>query len=174
MRTHKRLSHENAPDPARSSAIVLPFTRERQEQRPARAAADHGSGIVPGRGARIVIVEDEYLVALELESGLVEAGYEVVGAAATADEAVRLAQRERPSLLIMDIRLRGQRDGIDAAIEIYRTTGIRCVFATAHSDAHTRARAEPASPLGWVAKPYLADHVVSAVRRALDSLATDG
>jgi len=116
---------------------------------------------------RILIVEDEFIVSMEMESALAEAGFTVVGVANSADQAVQYAVRERPDLVIMDIRLIGQRDGIDAAIEISRSTGIRCVFATAHRDVQTLARAEAAAPLGWLTKPYTRDMLIEAVTRAL-------
>ena len=67
----------------------------------------------------------------------------------------------------MDIRLAGGSDGIDAAIQIYRAHGVRCLFASAHSDAHARERAELAQPLGWLQKPYTIAEVIDSVRRAL-------
>ena len=117
--------------------------------------------------ARVLIVEDDHLVALEIEATLLEAGFEVVGIAATADEAVGLGKSMRPDVTIMDIRLAGKRDGVDAALDLFREEGIRCVFATAHQDAETRRRAEPARPLGWLSKPYRPDVLVKAVRAAL-------
>lgn len=103
---------------------------------------------------RVLVVEDDFLVAGELEYWLAAAGFQVIGPAATAEEAVALAAEEEPDLAIMDVRLGGQRDGIDAAIEIYRQFGVRSMFATAHSDRQIRARGQEANPLGWVAKPY--------------------
>src|SRR4051794_10692724 len=67
----------------------------------------------------ILIVEDDYVVAIELEAGLSEAGFEVVGSANTAEQAVRLAISERPTLALMDIRLAGRRDGIEAALDMF-------------------------------------------------------
>jgi DNA-binding NarL/FixJ family response regulator len=64
------------------------------------------------------VVEDDYFVAVELEHRLRHAGYEVVGVAVTAEEAVQMAAAHRPLLAIMDIRLSGPRDGIDAAVEL--------------------------------------------------------
>jgi FixJ family two-component response regulator len=72
----------------------------------------------------------------------------------------------------MDIRLAGARDGVDAAVEIFRELGLRAVFATAHSDTAVRRRAEPASPLGWLQKPYTTLSLVEAVRRAVKDLST--
>ena len=117
-----------------------------------------------GEPRRVLVVEDDFLVAGELEHWLSLAGFEVVGPAATAEEAIRLAREAKPDLVVMDIRLAGARDGVDAAIEIYRSLGIRSVFATAHSDARTMARGQEANPLAWVAKPYSPSGLVTEIK----------
>jgi two-component system, response regulator PdtaR len=119
---------------------------------------------------RIVIVEDDYLVASEMEGALTEAGFEVAAVASSAEEILDLAATARPALAVMDIRLRGARDGIDAALELFAKHGIRCIFATAHQTPQTRARAEPAKPLAWVPKPYVMPALIDAVRRAVRDL----
>lgn len=91
----------------------------------------------------ILIVEDDFLIAMEAESALIAAGFQISGIAATAEEAISLARAHKPAIAIMDIRLAGRRDGIDAAGDLYREIGVRCVFATAHDDQQTRARATP-------------------------------
>jgi len=106
------------------------------------------------RPARIMVVEDDYLVALDVQDRLTEVGFVVLGIAKSAAEAIALATVERPELAIMDIRILGPRDGIETAIELRSRFDIPCVFATAHVDDETIARANPAGPLGWVAKPY--------------------
>jgi DNA-binding NarL/FixJ family response regulator len=116
---------------------------------------------------RILVVEDDFFVSLEMEAALSDAGFEVVGPANTAEEAERYAAEQKPDLIVMDIRLLSQRDGIEAATAIYRATGIRSIFATAHDDRDTRARAAAAKPLGWIAKPYGMDALVTLVRQAL-------
>jgi two-component system, response regulator PdtaR len=103
---------------------------------------------------RVLIVEDDFLVASDVEAGLQAAGYDVIGIAARASEALKLAASEKPSLAIMDIRLAGKRDGIDTALELYRSHRLRCIFATAHSDDEARSRGALANPLGWIQKPY--------------------
>ncbi|WP_218127861.1 response regulator [Belnapia rosea] len=119
----------------------------------------------------MLVVEDEYFVALAAEDALASAGFEVVGVAATAEEAVEIAGTERPDLVLMDIRLAGARDGIDAASEIRGRLGIPSLFATAHSDAATRARGEgAAAPLGWLTKPYAPTELTAAVAAALAKL----
>ena len=124
----------------------------------------------PASSPCILLVEDDFLVGMEMETGLAEAGYEVAGIAATAEEAVAIATERRPALVVMDIRLASARDGVDAALEIYRTLGIRSLFATANADAQVRARAAPAQPLGWVAKPYRVETLLKAVEEALADL----
>jgi len=119
---------------------------------------------------RVLIVEDDYLAASEAEAVLTEAGIEVVGIASSAAEAIRLGQTARPNLAIMDIRLIGSRDGVDAAIELFREHGIRSVFATAHHDSYIRTRAEPAAPLGWLAKPYTTNALIAIVQTAAAEL----
>jgi DNA-binding NarL/FixJ family response regulator len=128
------------------------------------------SGEATNEATRILIVEDDYIVGMELEAGLSEAGFEVVGTANSAAEAVRLAISEGPMLAVMDIRLAGRRDGVDAALEMFNACGVRCIFATAHHDAQTRARAEKAAPLSWLPKPYQLDALISMINTAVTEL----
>jgi DNA-binding response OmpR family regulator len=117
--------------------------------------------------ARILIVEDEYVVALETAAALDEAGFAVAGIAASAEEALRLAGAEPLDLAIMDVTLAGRRDGASAARELYERHGVRSIMATAHLDAPTRARAGPEAPLGWLAKPFTSAALVAFVRKSL-------
>jgi DNA-binding NarL/FixJ family response regulator len=112
---------------------------------------------------RVVVVEDEPFVRLDIELALETAGHQVVGTADSADGAVELAQTQRPDAMIMDVRLHGVRDGIDAAIEIWRRFGIRSVFASANLDKELRARAAAANPLGFVDKPFMSSTLVAAL-----------
>ena len=131
---------------------------------------DHGHHLAQRPLARLLIVEDDHFISLEIESLLKDAGYDVVGIAATASEAEELAQETRPIMAIMDIRLAGRRDGIEAAFEIFTKFGIRSLFVTAHEDAATRERATLANPLGWLAKPFSPASLIQAVRAALGLL----
>jgi DNA-binding NarL/FixJ family response regulator len=118
----------------------------------------------------ILIVEDDFLAAMEIESVLKEAGYQIAGIAARAEEAVRLAKSATPTLVIMDVRLAGNSDGVDAALDIFCATGIRSIFATAHYDADTRSRAQAATPLGWLPKPYAPHALLALVKKAVEEL----
>ena len=134
------------------------------------------SAAAPAKVARprILVVDDDYLVAAATSGSLQDGGFEVLETAASAEEAIALARSEHPLLILMDIRLAGGRDGIDAALEIFRSLGIRCIFATAHADPVTRARAEPAAPLGWLPKPYAMEAAVAVARAAVAQLTESG
>jgi len=93
---------------------------------------------------RVLVVEDDFLIAMQTEVALTTAGFEVVGPATTAEEAVALAGEAQPTLAVMDIRLASTRDGIDAARQLYQEFAIRCIFATAHE---MRTRADAPSPM---------------------------
>ncbi|MBZ9759756.1 response regulator [Mesorhizobium sp. CA8] len=122
------------------------------------------------RNQLILVVEDDYLIALDIEAGLLAEGFSLAGLATSADEAISMALSTKPVLALMDIRLLGERDGIDAAVELYRDHGIRCIFTTAHGDRDLRLRAETARPLGWVQKPYSIATLVAAIRDAFQEL----
>jgi CheY-like chemotaxis protein len=119
------------------------------------------------RPLRILIVEDEWFIAIESEAVLRDSGFEVVGIAVSADDAVALAAEHEPDLVLMDIRLRGARDGVDAAIEIRERFDIPSLFATAHSEPRLRAGADAAAPAGWLTKPFSDQQLLAAVRAAL-------
>jgi DNA-binding response OmpR family regulator len=132
--------------------------------RSVRTAAGEPEGV--GSAGLILVVEDDYFVGLANEQALMDAGYTVVGVVATGEEAIAMAARSRPDLVLMDIRLAGEMDGIDAAIAL-RGQGIPTLFASAHSDRHTRQRGEQAKPTGWLVKPFSDAELVAAVRAGL-------
>jgi CheY-like chemotaxis protein len=102
----------------------------------------------------ILVVEDEGLIALDLQRRLQALGYTVPATCATAGEAFTAASSHAPDLILMDIRLRGERDGIDAAEQIRTKLDIPVVFLTAHADMATLDRAKAASPFGYIVKPF--------------------
>jgi DNA-binding NarL/FixJ family response regulator len=123
--------------------------------------------------APILVVEDDFLVAMQIEAALTEAGFALTGTAASGEEALAMAAAIRPGLVLMDIRLAGKMDGVDAALALFRDHGIRCIFATAHHDPEVRRRAAPAEPLGWLAKPYTMPAMLEAVRLGFADLDAD-
>ena len=115
------------------------------------------------RKLRAIVVEDEFIIALEIEMLLSELGIEVVGSANTAERAVQLAAHAQPDFVTMEVRVAGERDGISAAIEIFDRHGIRPIFVSAFKDTELFERAQAAKPLGWVRKPVS----LGALRAAL-------
>jgi PAS domain S-box-containing protein len=103
---------------------------------------------------RILVVEDELIVAADIEGRLTRLGYEVVGLADRGEDAVRLAGELRPDLVLMDIRLRGDTDGVEAADQIRSRFHLPVVYLTAHADDATLHRAKVTEPFGYVLKPF--------------------
>ena len=105
------------------------------------------------RSLRVLIVEDEFFISLHTKQLLQALGHLVVGIAVSADQAINFAEQQRPDVVLMDIRLIGSRDGIEAADEIRTRLGIGSIFVTANTDPHTRQRALASQPLGFLEKP---------------------
>lgn len=117
---------------------------------------------------RLLIVEDEELLALELQERLRRLGYDVVATAATGAEAIAAADTARPDLMLMDIRLAGGMDGIEAARIAQQRIDVPVVFLTAHSDDGTFNRAKHAvAPYGYLVKPISEPELRTTVALAL-------
>lgn len=102
----------------------------------------------------VLIVEDESIVAEGIETSLQELGYEVVGKIGSAKGAIELARKHRPDIVLMDIMLKGQEDGVHAAGQIAAQLSIPVVFLTAYSDKATLDRAIMTGPFGYITKPF--------------------
>lgn len=115
----------------------------------------------------ILVVEDESLVAKDLSFRLTDLGYEVVGVAHTAEDAVKSAEEFKPDLILMDIRLKGDMDGIDAAMEIKKSLDMPVIYLTAYSDEETLGRAKVTTPFGYILKPFGEREIHIAIEIAL-------
>lgn len=120
-----------------------------------------------GHAGRILIVEDEAVVAVDLQSQLGRLGYEVVDAVATTAEAQRQAFQQRPDLILMDICLSARDDGVEAARAIREKSDIPVVFLTAFADAPTIRRASQVGAYGYLVKPYDERELHSTIQMAL-------
>jgi CheY-like chemotaxis protein len=125
---------------------------------------------LPRRQPRILVVEDDVIIAVSIERQLTDWQYRVVGQAESASEAVRLAARHRPDLILMDIRLRDETSGIDAAREIRDLHPIPVIFVTAQTDEATLANARAVGPAGIVFKPWSAALLAATIELALTHL----
>jgi PAS domain S-box-containing protein len=117
--------------------------------------------------ARILVVEDEWLVAQGIAESLAEVGYEVVGMAASGEETLRLAAEAHPDLVLMDILLKGDMDGIEAAEHLRRRFNLPVVFLTAYADPQTLGRAKVTEPFGYLLKPFEVRELHSVIEIAL-------
>jgi two-component system, response regulator PdtaR len=154
-------------NPTTSRPQTLAANSEAHRER--RAPSEVSSSEVSSSEAngRVLIVEDDVLLSTVVEDALTYQGYAVVGTARSAEEAISMAVTHGPDLVLMDVRLLGNSDGIAAAEEILERTGIRCLIATGQTDARTKERAALVQPLGWLPKPYGDQEMVQAVADAL-------
>ena len=102
---------------------------------------------------RILVVEDEILIAMCLEMELIKAGYEVCSRVTNGEEAIVLATQDAPDLILMDIRLADDIDGIEAARTILASSQIPIIFMTGYPDKEHAERAKQLNPLGYFIKP---------------------
>ncbi len=123
--------------------------------------------------ARILIVEDEQITATDIEDTLTRFGYEVVGVAPHAQRAFEMARKHKVHLALMDIRLKGEVDGVDAARRLREEFGIPSIFLTAHADERTVEKAREAEPLGYIVKPFHESELQAAIQMALFRVGRD-
>lgn len=119
------------------------------------------------RGPRVLIVEDERVVATHVQRSLQDAGYVVIGIAASAAEVARLMSDERPDVALVDIRLRGGGEGFEIAEWLRVDNDVPVVYMTAHTDDDTLQRAARTGAYGYVVKPFTIGEVKSALQVAL-------
>lgn len=117
--------------------------------------------------ASILVVEDEGIVAQEIKSRLEKSGYTVCGVAHDGETALAHTASMQPDLILMDIRLKGEMDGIEAAGQIRDRFNIPVVYLTAYTDAATLERAKVMEPFGYVVKPFETRSLMVSIEIAL-------
>lgn len=127
---------------------------------------DAPRGAAPAESPRILIVEDEALIAWNLQSLVEGYGYAVCGAAATGTRAIRLAAEERPDLILMDVRLADRISGLEAAERILADRSVPIIFVTAFND-HDTARRVAALGAQCLSKPVAAPMLRALLDRTL-------
>jgi CheY-like chemotaxis protein len=118
--------------------------------------------------AQILVVEDEAVVALDIQSKLEDLGYSVIALIRSGEEAVQCACEMRPDLILMDINLQGEMDGISAAAHIQERNPTPVVYLTANGDKDTLHRATMTEPLGFIMKPIAEQALRAAIEVALN------
>ena len=116
---------------------------------------------------RIMIVDDEPVIAVQLEEFLTEMGYEVVGIASFATDAIRMAGDLKPDLILMDIMMPGDLDGIAAAEMIKKKMDVSVIFLTGHSESRLIERAKYVEPFGYIIKPFQEVQLRAAIEISL-------
>ncbi|MBI5471960.1 MAG: PAS domain S-box protein [Ignavibacteriae bacterium] len=117
--------------------------------------------------SRILVVEDERIVAKDIQTKLRSFGYTAPAVASSAEEAIKAVERDRPDLVLMDIVLRGRESGIEAAQQIHKHYDVPIIYLTAYADAHTLERAKETGPVGYILKPFKERDLQIAVEMAL-------
>ena len=112
---------------------------------------------------RLLIVEDEAITAMLLHQQMTAAGYDVAPPQATALAALEAARSRRFDVVLMDIHLPGETDGIDAAKEIAAICDVRVIFMTGYADDETRSRAAALAPAGYLVKPVSTEAVIRII-----------
>lgn len=102
----------------------------------------------------VLVVEDESIVSKDIQHSLKKLGYNVVGASPTGEKAIELAGSENPDIVLMDIMLKGEMSGIEAASQIKEKYSIPVIFLTAYADESTLSKAKITEPYGYVLKPF--------------------
>ena len=118
-------------------------------------------------GERILLVEDDDIIAKVTDWRLKNLGYEVCGRAVSASEAMELVVKAMPDLVLMDINIKGDVDGIDTANMIKKGFNIPVVYVTSHSDGPTIERARATKPDGFIVKPFDDNDLRGAIELAL-------
>ena len=114
----------------------------------------------------VLIVDDEAAIAFALERKLRSEGYPVCGSASSKEEAIALARQTNPDYIIMDIRLSGEGDGIDAAREILSTNDTNVIFITGYSEGGVKERAMELNPHAYLVKPVKSTKLISLMQNA--------
>jgi CheY-like chemotaxis protein len=103
---------------------------------------------------KVLIVEDDMIISLVVENMVKELGHEVVGKAVSGEEAIELANKEKPEILLMDIRLKGEMDGIDTVAKINETINPKVIYLTGNSDRLNFERAKDTNFTDLIVKPF--------------------
>ena len=115
----------------------------------------------------VLVVEDESIVSKDIQHSLKKLGYNVVGAASTGEQAVQLALEKLPDIILMDIMLKGEMSGIEAAEAIRNETSVPVIFLTAYADESTLAKAKVTQPYGYIIKPFKEIDIHTSIEMAL-------
>ena len=123
--------------------------------------------MITAEKSKILVVEDNKIISMELKQRLKSMGYEVSSVVNSGEDAVERATEEFPDLVLMDIQLKGKMDGIEAADRIHYLLNIPVVYLTAYSDDVTFERAQATGPYGFIVKPFEEHNLHATIEQSL-------
>lgn len=120
---------------------------------------------------KILLVEDEGIIAADMENMLEKMGYEVLETAMDYEEAIERLEEETPDLILLDVNLGGRKDGIDLAAVINENYQIPFIFTTSYTDGPTIERAKKVNPIGYLVKPFKQEQLYTTIEMAMFAIA---
>ncbi|MCX7798190.1 MAG: response regulator [Melioribacter sp.] len=118
---------------------------------------------------KILIVEDEVIVALELKHRLTKLGYDVIGVASNAEKAIEIICSNKPDLILMDLKLRGKMNGLELAEKVYNDHTIPSLFITAFFDEETLNKVKQKLSFEILQKPFSPEELIKAIKRSVNN-----
>jgi len=118
----------------------------------------------------VLIVEDDFFIALDLEDQVKELGHRVTGVARDVESCKIAARQESPDVALMDIRLAGGSSGIDASRWLFDTLDVRCIFISGNLDDATREVLSPVQPLAFIGKPVLTHRLARELKKSCETV----
>lgn len=115
----------------------------------------------------VLVVEDEIIVSKDIQNSLKRLGYTIVGSAASGDKAIEVALKENPDIILMDIMLKGEMNGIEAAEKIKEKMSVPIIFLTAYAEDATLSKAKMVEPYGYILKPFKEIDLKTAIEVAV-------
>ncbi len=119
------------------------------------------------KNTKILIVEDEFIIAADIEEKLKKAGFTVIGISYSGEDAIEKVKKEEPDLVLMDIQLSGDMDGIETANKITHKYKVPVIYLTSHSDSYTFSKAMKAEPDNYLIKPFDENELKTAIEISL-------
>lgn len=115
----------------------------------------------------ILIVEDESIIAKDIQNSLKKLGYTIAGICSSGEDAVKTAEEKKPDIVLMDIMLKGGISGIEAAEQIRKNFNIPIIYLTAYADENTLSKAKITEPYGYIIKPFKEIDIYTSIEMAL-------
>lgn len=125
----------------------------------------------PGE-ARILIVEDDAIIAMDMEQILTHKGYNVVGRVDKGEKALSIVKEKKPEIVLMDINIKGNTDGIAVAKKLLDELQLKVIYITAYSDINMKERAFETEPIGYLVKPLRESELVAMIEYAMKKISS--